>query len=150
MRKGGRPRIFRILLHAHDLQESRRFYECLLSTRGRLVAEGRVYFDSGPVILGLLDYSRARKSDRSVPAQALYLATHDLEAVHRRARALDCLSRELLHGDPAQPAGEIVVRPWGERSFYVHDPSGNPLCFVDDRTLFTGTAQQVARFRRAR
>ena len=40
--------------------------------------------------------------------------------------------------------GAIVVRPWGERSFYAEDPTGNPLCFVDDRTLFTGTRSQVA------
>jgi hypothetical protein len=25
-----------------------------------------------------------------------------------------------------------------ERSFYVHDPWGNGLCFVDENTLFTG------------
>ena len=34
--------------------------------------------------------------------------------------------------------GEIAERPWGERSFYAHDPFGNPVCFVDERTLFTG------------
>ncbi|MGA8663757.1 MAG: VOC family protein [Thermoplasmata archaeon] len=45
--------------------------------------------------------------------------------------------------------GEMVVRPWGERSFYATDPSGNPLCFVDSRTLFTGTPRQVAALRRA-
>jgi hypothetical protein len=32
----------------------------------------------------------------------------------------------------------MVVRPWGERSFYVKDPWGNGLCFVDEKTLFTG------------
>lgn len=30
------------------------------------------------------------------------------------------------------------VRPWGERSFYCRDPFGNGLCFVDEKTLFTG------------
>ena len=35
-------------------------------------------------------------------------------------------------------AGQIVVRPWGERSFYVEDPWSNGLCFVDEKTLFTG------------
>jgi len=29
-------------------------------------------------------------------------------------------------------------RPWGEVSFYGNDPFGNPLCFVDEETLFTG------------
>jgi hypothetical protein len=29
------------------------------------------------------------------------------------------------------------VRPWGEKSFYVTDPWGNELCFVQDGTLYT-------------
>jgi hypothetical protein len=48
---------------------------------------------------------------------------------------LDCLSDDDVHG---ASAGEIVVRPWGERSFYAEDLWGNGLCFVDDKTLFTG------------
>jgi hypothetical protein len=37
-----------------------------------------------------------------------------------------------------ESAGEILTRPWGERSFYAEDPYGNLLCFVDERTVFTG------------
>lgn len=59
----------------------------------------------------------------------VYLAVSDLEAVHARAERLGGLS-------PAM--GNIETRPWGERSFYMTDPSGNPLCFVDGNTLFTG------------
>jgi hypothetical protein len=33
--------------------------------------------------------------------------------------------------------GAIARRPWGERSFYMRDPFGNPLCFVDEASLFT-------------
>jgi hypothetical protein len=39
-----------------------------------------------------------------------------------------------VHGEPA---GEVKKRPWGERSFYVTDPWGNELCFVEDGTLYT-------------
>jgi hypothetical protein len=38
----------------------------------------------------------------------------------------------------ATPAGEPVVRPWGENSFYVDDPTGNPLCFVEAGTIYAG------------
>jgi hypothetical protein len=48
---------------------------------------------------------------------------------------LNCLSSDEVHGEAA---GEIVKRPWGELSFYVEDPWGNGLCFVDEKTLFTG------------
>ena len=43
----------------------------------------------------------------------------------------------------------MVVRPWGERSSYVEDPSGNPLRFVDEPTIFSGTPEQVDRLRGA-
>ena len=36
------------------------------------------------------------------------------------------------------PLGEIARRPWGEESFYVTDPFGNPLCFVSRASVFTG------------
>ncbi len=65
----------------------------------------------------------------------VYFAVGDLEEVYQRARELGCLSKEDVHD---QRAGEIVTRPWGERSFYVDDPWGNGLCFVDEKTLFTG------------
>lgn len=144
MKRTGVPRLYRILIPAKNLNRSRRFYESLLSTRGRSVAGGRIYFDCGPVILGVLDYSGVSASKISTPRESLYFATNELEGVFCRARTLGCLDPGLLHDDPSSPLGEIVIRPWGERSFYAHDPAGNPLCFVDERTLFIGTPSQVA------
>jgi catechol 2,3-dioxygenase-like lactoylglutathione lyase family enzyme len=149
MRRGATLHLFRVLLPAKSLAKSKRFYEALLGSRGRQVAGGRIYFDCGPVILGLLDYSSVAEKTRPHLTEVLYFATNDLEGIHRRAVKLGCLDRGLIHNDPANPAGEVVVRPWGERSFYAHDPSGNPLCFVATRTKFTGTPRQVAEFRRA-
>ena len=142
------PRLFRVLLHARNFEQSRRFYETLLSTRGRLVARGRYYFDCGPVLLGILDYPVEGGKAITSPTEALYFATSDLEGLYERARDLDCLSSGLIHNDPASPLGKIVVRPWGERSFYAEDPSGNPLCFVDERTVFTGNPRRVSVARR--
>ncbi len=144
------PRLFRVLVGAVDLDRSRRFYESLLGSKGRRVAEGRYYFDSGPVILGVLDRSSDPEGKETRPTEAIYFATDDLEGVHRRARRLGCLAPGLIHEDASSPMGEVVVRPWGERSFYATDPSGNPLCFVDARTKFTGTRHQVSALRRAR
>jgi hypothetical protein len=58
-----------------------------------------------------------------------------LEAVYERAKALQCLSSEEVHD---APGGGIVVRPWGERSFYTEDPWKNPLCFVEEGTVYAG------------
>ncbi|MCI4360482.1 MAG: VOC family protein [Thermoplasmata archaeon] len=141
--------MFRILLPAIDLDRSVRFYERLLGTAGRPVAGGRVYFDCGPVILGILDLSSRPATERAAPTEAIYLSTPDLEGVFQRAQRLKCLDPSFIHGDPGSPAGRIVIRPWGERSFYAADPAGNPLCFVDARTKFTGTPKQVAALKRA-
>ena len=59
--------------------------------------------------------------------QNVYFSVDDLDAAYRRAREAGC-----------QELTNIEVQPWGERSFYAHDPFGNPICFVDSRTLFTG------------
>lgn len=32
----------------------------------------------------------------------------------------------------------IETLPWGERMFYLRDPFGSRISFVDERTLFTG------------
>jgi predicted enzyme related to lactoylglutathione lyase len=145
----GPPRVFRVLLPARDLGAARRFYERLLGVGGRDVGGGRIYFDCGPVIVGILDISEHSSDEHPGPAEALYLSVDRIQPVHDRARELGCLSKELLHGDPQSPLGEIVTRPWGERSFYVVDPTGNTLCFVEAGTEYTGTPEQIARLRRS-
>jgi len=123
------PRLFRLLVPVADPAQATRFYSRLLGLAGRPVGGGRVYFDCGPVILALLGGQKA-----PLP-ECLYFAVPDLAAVHARARELGCLSTGEVHGESA---GEILVRPWGERSFYAFDPDGNGLCFVDEGTVFTG------------
>jgi catechol 2,3-dioxygenase-like lactoylglutathione lyase family enzyme len=149
MRTARAPGVFRVLVEADDLQRSRRFCETLLGVRGRRVADGRVYFDCGPVILGVVARAPRRAGGVSRPSEAIYFATDDVELVHRRARRLGALAPGLIHGDASSPMGEVVVRPWGERSFYVIDPAGNTLCFVDRRTKFTGSRRQIAALRRS-
>jgi catechol 2,3-dioxygenase-like lactoylglutathione lyase family enzyme len=128
------PRLFRVILHVSDLQRASRFYARLLGAEGRSVRGARRYFDCGPVILALLDPTAGGGKARPNP-DYVYFSVKDLAQVHARARGLRCLAKEKVHG---APAGEIVARPWGERSFYVRDPFGNRLCFVDARTRFTG------------
>ena len=64
-----------------------------------------------------------------------YFAVQNLEDVFQRAQHAGGLSTRT--GDGNLPMGAIAQRPWGERSFYMNDPSGNPLFFVDEKTVFT-------------
>ena len=128
-------KLFRIILQVTDLDEAAAFYSKLLNDDGRRIPRAsRHYIDCGPVILALVDVSAEGKQAKPLP-DYIYFAVADLQSVHDRARALNCLSTSDVHGDPA---GEIIKRPWGELSFYVADPWGNGLCFVDEQTLFTG------------
>jgi len=129
------PTLYRIILQVDNLDRAEEFYGKLLEDRGRRIPRGsRHYIDCGPVILALVDVSAEGLGPKPLP-DYVYFSVRDLEAVHQRAQELNCLSTEDVHG---ASAGEIVKRPWGERSFYAYDPWGNGLCFVDENTLFTG------------
>jgi catechol-2,3-dioxygenase len=131
----GAPQLFRVILQVSNLDQAASFYAQLLGEAGRRIPRGsRHYFDCGSVILALVDQSVGDLEAKPIP-DYVYFAVSDLDEIFARARALNCLSGEDVHG---ASAGEIVVRPWGERSFYVSDPWGNGLCFVDENTLFTG------------
>lgn len=129
------PNLFRIILQVDDLDKAEEFYGQLLGDRGRRIPyASRHYIDCGPVILALVNPAVDGEQAKPLPDK-IYFAVADLEKVYARASDLGCLSTDDVHGDSA---GEIAVRPWGERSFYVYDPWGNGLCFVDEGTLFTG------------
>src|SRR6266478_2147648 len=129
------PKLFRVILQVSDLDKAVDFYSKLLNDAGRRIPRAsRHYFDFGPVIVALVDPTAGGEEPKPLP-DYIYFAVSDLEQVYARASELNCLSKEDVHG---ASAGEIVVRPWGERSFYVYDPWGNGLCFVDEKTLFTG------------
>lgn len=121
--------IYRIIVPVSDSEKAVKFYSELFGDAGRAVGGGRHYFDCGQVILAILENNKEPLSEY------IYFAVDDLESVYEKARNLNCLSASEVHGEPA---GEIIVRPWGERCFYAYDPFGNGLCFVDEKTLFTG------------
>ena len=132
------PTLYRIILQVDNLDQAEEFYGKLLGDRGRRIPRAsRHYIDCGPVILALVDVNGENIPDlKPVPLpDYIYFAVSDVEAVHALASELNCLSTEDVHG---ASAGDVVRRPWGELSFYAHDPWGNGLCFVDEQTLFTG------------
>lgn len=124
------PRLYRVILPVSDIERAAQFYAELLELKGVRVSPGRQYFHTGETILAVVD-PRADGDDFDARSNSdhVYFAVEDLERAHQRASSLGGLSEEM---------GAIAKRPWGEVSFYMEDPFGNPLCFVDERTVFTG------------
>jgi hypothetical protein len=124
------PSLFRLNVEVGDIDRAAEFYQQLLGVEGRMDRGSRCYFDCGAVTLQVVQLDPPHTA-----AKALYFTVKDLDAAFARAHALSCLSNEDVHGGPA---GEIAVRPWGERSFYLQDPWSNPLCFVEAGTIYAG------------
>jgi catechol 2,3-dioxygenase-like lactoylglutathione lyase family enzyme len=127
------PKIFRITVEVADLEAATEFYANLLGISGQRHPGARHYFDCGGVIFNVLDVSEGGMRPRPGP-KSTYFAVGDIDEVHARAKTLKALAPFQVHG---QPASEVIERPWGERSFYVTDPWGNELCFVEEGTLYT-------------
>lgn len=125
------PRLYRVILPVADIQGAATFYGSVFGSPGQRVSPGRHYFDCGATILAC--YDPIADGDQGMggwqfhPLQYLYFAVADLEATLARVRAAGGIIDE--------PIGTM---PWGERLFYARDPFGSRLCFVDERTLFTG------------
>ena len=111
------PTLYRIILQVDNLDRAEEFYGTLLGDRGRRIPRGsRHYIDCGPVILALVDVNGegiAGLEPKPLP-DYIYFSVSDIESFHQRARELNCLSTEDVHGEPA---GEIVVRPGANARF---------------------------------
>ena len=130
-------KLFRVILPVADIDRAEQFYVQLLGMPGKRVSPGRHYFDCGGTILACFDPQADEDGSEPMPnPEWLYFAVPDLDTTYEAARQAGASFPEgEVHGDAM---GRIATRPWGERSFYVEDPFGNKICFVDETTIFTG------------
>ena len=130
--------LYRVLVPVSDIDGAQQFYASVLGSAGMRISPGRHYFDCEGTILACFDpQSDGDGYDARPNPEPLYLAVGDLESTFERCKAAGA---RFATGSPpgVGPLGEIAKRPWGERSFYVEDPFGNPLCFVSADSVFTG------------
>jgi len=132
-------KLFRVIIPVTGIDAAATFYSHLLGISGQRVSMGRHYFDCGGTILACFD-PRVEDHDRdAVPnPDHIYFAVDNLEEIYERAKTAGCRKLE----------DQIKTRPWMERSFYATDPFGNPICFVDVKTKFIGTPEQVEEARK--
>ena len=130
-------RLYRVILPVSNIEAAAQFYTAILGSPGKRVSSGRHYFDCEGTILACYD-AIADGDKHPVPAnpEHIYLAVDDLEDAFARCKTAQA---DFLPGRAGgAPLAEIAQRPWGERSFYILDPFGNPVCFVERPTMFTG------------
>lgn len=130
------PRIFRVSIQVSQIDEAVAFYSELLGIKSRSVSASECYFECGAVVLLLSQTSRELlQSDQ----EQVNFSVRDIGAIHARASVLNCLAQGIIQD---QPAGSVVSRPWGERSFFAIDPYGNVLCFVEADSTATPRKMQ--------
>jgi predicted enzyme related to lactoylglutathione lyase len=129
-------KLFRVILPVTDIERATKFYASVLGTPGERVSPGRHYFDCGGTILAcydpVADGDGLQGGWKHHPRQYVYFSVADLGAAHRSVIKAGCIVVE----------GGIQQMPWGERMFWATDPLGNPICFVDESTLFVGHSQK--------
>jgi len=131
--------LYRIGLPVDDLAAADAFWSALLGLEVDDRIPNRHYLQTDGALLVIIDtveHDRVHGLDPEPfrpNREILYFAVADLENTYERAQALHMPSL----GDDEVGDG-IATRPWGERSFYGRDPAGNPICFVDETTLYTG------------
>jgi uncharacterized glyoxalase superfamily protein PhnB len=129
-------RLYRVIQPVKDIRRAQEFYSTVLGSQGERISPGRHYFDCGGTILAcydpLADGDAPDDTWHHHPKQYLYLSTDDLDG------AFEAFNRS--GGMLEKP---IQTQPWGERSFYGKDPFGNPLCFVEAKSIFTGHSRRV-------
>ena len=130
-------RLYRVILPVSDIEAAAKFYAAILDSPGKRVSSGRHYFDCEGTILACYDPVADGDTHQATPnPDHIYLAVDDIEAAFAKGKAAQANFSPGRTG--GAPLAEIAKRPWDERSFYLHDPFGNPVCFVERPTMFTG------------
>jgi uncharacterized glyoxalase superfamily protein PhnB len=124
--------LYRIIFPVNDIDKAANFYSDIFEQNGQRVSTGRHYFDLGGTILAI--YDPIADGDKIIQHwtfhenQYIYIATDNLETVHQKFK----------NSNSKYVDKSIETMPWGEKLFYANDPFGNPICFVDSKTIFTG------------
>jgi uncharacterized glyoxalase superfamily protein PhnB len=122
-------RVFRLIQPVDDIETAVAFYARVFDDPGERIALNRHYFTCGGVVLACVEAPPEHRSPRPErDPRIVYVAVDDVEASFERVRA----------AGPRWVDDTIATQFWGERSFYADDPFGNPLCFVQEDTLYLG------------
>jgi predicted enzyme related to lactoylglutathione lyase len=114
-----------------NIERAEEFYARILGINGQRISNRRHYFiDWNGKILVLYESTAETESNRNETnfqvTKHISIAVPDLQETFEKAKQAGSLRID----------GSIKVMPWGERLFYLVDPFGNAICFIDEKTLF--------------
>ena len=128
------PMLFRVIVSVSDIDEAAYFYGMVFGSPGRRITPGRHYFDAGGTTIGCYDAEAdGDETPHMASPEPIYFAVADVDALFERFNRQGLVSEHV----------RIKRQPTGERSFYMQDPFGNPLAFVD-RATCADVALEVA------
>ena len=122
-------RMVRIQLPVADLDAAMEFYTHTLMLPAKKISESRAsLFCKGIELIcydPLLEGKQVGKGWMLHENQDLYFGVTNLEATYIRAKNSGC----------SEIDAATSINERGETVFHCKDPSGNPLCFVDEKTM---------------
>ncbi|WP_223701760.1 VOC family protein [Sutcliffiella deserti] len=122
-------KLYRVIIPVSSIEKATEFYGEILNMEGNRVSNGRHYFNCGGTILACFDPNADGDNFEPKPnPDHIYISVSNLEHIYNKFRDSYCSFIE----------DSITTQPWGEKTFYVKDPFGNPICFVDEKTVFIG------------
>jgi predicted enzyme related to lactoylglutathione lyase len=128
-------KLYRVIVPVTDLDVAVSFYSKVLGIDGEQVSPGRHYFNCGGTILAcydpIADGDGLGDGWQQHFNQYIYISVENLEAVFA-----------LIEAAGGRIEEEIDNKPWGERIFYAKDPSGNPISFVEEKSVFKGSSER--------
>ena len=124
-------RLCRAIVPVTDIARATAFYGALLQLPGTPVSAGEHYVGCGSTLLACDDARAAGDvgGDARPNPEFPSCAVDDLDAAFDRALHAGCRRLDVT----------IEMRRWGERSFCIVEPFGNPLYVGDAATIFTGS-----------
>ena len=121
-------KLFRVVIPVSDIEQAATFYYKVFGIQGKRISSGNHFFDLNGC--SLVCYDPLANGDRLGQGWL----HHEKQHICFSVKNLDSTYIRVKNLPDAELDSEIQVVA-GERLFYARDPFGNPICFVDEKTV---------------
>jgi len=125
-------RLIRIVLPVSDIELAATFYFNVLGIPGKRIDKGMHFFKCGE--LALICYDPLPNGDKLGQGWM----HHENQFTSFSVNNIEATFIRILNNPDAEVDSNIQENNLGEKLFYALDPFGNPICFIDEKTIFEG------------